>query len=125
MTEVIFKELSFKIVGLAYETFNALGSGLKEKFYGNAFEQLLKDEKIVYQRELSYPIKIRDKIIGRSFFDFLIDDKVVVELKSGNNKYKEACVQLYEYLKTSNLKLGIIIRFTKDGVKFKRILNLY
>lgn len=125
MTEVVYKELSYKLVGLAYEAFNALGSGLKEKFYGNAFEQLLMDEKIIYQRELFYPIKLRDKIIGKNFFDFLIEGKIVVELKSGSDRYKEACAQLNQYLKSSNLKLGLIIRFTKDGVKTKRILNLY
>lgn len=125
MTEVIYKELSYKIVGLAYEIFNVMGSGLKEKAYGNALEQLLKDERLNYQRELFYPIKLRNKVIGRNFFDFLIEEKIVLELKSGSDRYKEACTQLYQYLKSSDLKLGLIIRFTKDGVKTKRILNLY
>ena len=125
MTEVLYKELSYKIVGLAYEIANSLGTGLKEKMYANAFEELCKQEKIEYKREVFFPLEIRGKQIGKSFFDFLIEDKLVVELKSGSDNYKDACNQLYQYLRASNLKLGLIIRFTKDGVKTKRIPNLY
>lgn len=125
MEDIIYKNLSYKIVGLAYEIFNSIGSELKEKIYANAFEELLIREKISYKREVYYPIKINDKVIGKGFFDLFIDNKIIVELKCGNQKYKEACNQLFQYLKMSDIKLGIIIRFTKDGVKIKRIPNLY
>lgn len=124
MADLVYKELSYRIIGIAFEIYNSLGSGLKEKDYALAFEEILKQEKIVYSRELCYPLKIRDKIIARNFFDFLVDDKVVVELKAGSKQYREACVQLFEYLKVSKIKLGIIIRFTSDGVKYKRIPNI-
>jgi len=125
MSDLLYKELSYKIIGFAFKIYNTLGSGLKEKFYSDAFEELLKQESITYQRELYSPIKIREKIIARNFFDFLIDDKVLVELKSGSDKYKEVCSQTYNYLRIKGLKLGLVIRFTKDGVKSKRIPNLY
>lgn len=125
MDDLIYKDLSYKLVGLTYEIFNKIGSELKEKIYGNAFEELLKREKLKFNREVYYPLKINDKVIGRNYFDFLVEDKIVIELKSGSQKYKEACNQLFEYLKSSNLKLGLIIRFTKDGVKVKRIPNLF
>ena len=124
MVDLIYKELSYKIIGMAYEVFNSLGSGLKEKDYCNAFEELFQQDKLRYSRELYYPLKIRDKVIGRSFFDFMIEDKIVLELKVGNKNYREACSQLFEYLKLSKLKLGIVIRFTPDGVRFKRIPNI-
>lgn len=124
MADLIHKELSYKIIGIAFEIYNSLGSGLKESDYSKAFEELLKDESIKYSRELYYPLKIRDKIIARNFFDFLIDDKIIIELKCGDNHYREACSQLFEYLKVSGLELGRVIRFTKDGVKYKRIPNI-
>jgi GxxExxY protein len=125
MTELLYKELCYKITGIAFEIHNTLGSGLKEKIYADAFEEIRKDEKINYKREVYSPIKIRGKIVVKNYFDFTIEDKLVVELKSGSDKYKEVCNQLFQYLKSSNLKLGLIIRFTKDGVKTKRIPNLY
>jgi GxxExxY protein len=125
MTEIIYKELSYKVIGLAYEVFNTLGFGLKEKIYADSFEVLLQKESIRFARECHYQIKLRDVPVGNRYFDFLIDDKIIVELKVGGAKYYDAYNQLYDYLKSSGLKLGIIIRFTKDGVKTKRIPNIY
>jgi GxxExxY protein len=122
---ILYPELSYKISGLAFEVFKALGGEVKEIYYSNAFEELLKRDGIKYSRELYYPLKINGKIIGRNIFDFLIEDKVVVEVKRGYRNYYAACDQLFNYLKSSNLKLGIIIRFEKDGARIKRIPNLY
>lgn len=124
-TEFIYEDLSRKLIGLAYEVHNALGFGLKEKAYTDAFEELLKQEGLTYQRECYYPIKIREAVIGRRYFDFLVEGKIIVEFKVGSSKYYEAFNQLLEYLKHSNLKLGLILRLTQDGVKVKRIVNIY
>ncbi|MEI6498911.1 MAG: GxxExxY protein [bacterium] len=125
MVEFIHKDLTYKLLGLAYEVHNSLGFGLKEKIYADAFELLLKKELIHYQREYYYSLKIRESVVGKRFFDFLIEDKIILELKIGREKYLDAYRQLLDYLKGSNLKLGIIIRFTNDGVKVKRIPNIY
>lgn len=123
--DLIYKDLCYKLVGFAFEVQNTLGSGLKEKVYADAFEEVLKNENIRYAREYYYPIKIRDKTIARRFFDFLIEDKIIIELKVGADNYREVCNQIFEYLKASDLKLGLIFRFTKEGVKTKRIPNIY
>jgi GxxExxY protein len=125
MTDIIYKNLSFQLNGLAFEVCNGLGYGLKETVYKDAYEQLLKEEKIPYQREFYYPIKVRDKIITKRYFDFFIDEKIIIEFKIGGNKYFDGYNQLLEYLKSSGVKLGIIVRFTSDGVKIKRIPNIY
>jgi len=121
--KVIFKDLSYLLIGLAYETSNLLGEGLPEKDYKEAFSQLLKKANIRYIKEWYCPIKIDDKIITRRYFDFLVEDKIIIEFKVGNRGYHSAYRQLMDYLKTSKYRLGMIIRFTLDGVKFKRILN--
>jgi len=123
--EIIYKELSYQLIGLGYKVFNELGFGLSEKIYSVAYEKLLIDGKIPYQREAYCAIKINNELIAKNYFDFLIDEKIVVELKVGDRQYKDVCSQLLKYLKASNLKLGIIIRFMRDGVKVKRIINLY
>lgn len=124
MTDLIYKELCYKLTGLAFEIYLSIGGELKEKVYANALEELLKRENLVYKREVYYPIKINNKVIGKNYFDFLIDEKIVVELKKGSAGYLQACNQLSNYLKLSDLKLGLIIRFTKDGARAKRIVNI-
>ena len=125
MAEFIHKELSYKLVGLTYEVYNTLGFGLLEKVYGNSFEELLKKEGIPYQREVYCSLKIRDVVVAKRYFDFIIDGKIVLEFKVGGGKYYDAYRQLLDYLKSSDMKLGIIIRFTREGVKVKRIPNIY
>ena len=123
--ELIYKDLCYKLTGFAYEVDNTIGFGFAEKVYSDAFEELLKNNHIVYRREVYYPLKIGDKTIAQSYFDFLIEDKIVVELKVGGYKFKSVFQQIFQYLKISKLKLGMIIRFTENGVLIKRIPNLY
>lgn len=59
------------------------------------------------------------------FFDFLYENKIVIELKQGEVFSKNNINQIYAYLKAKKLKLGLLINFTKKGIKFKRIVNLY
>ena len=61
--------------------------------------------------------------IGKCFFDFLIEDKIILEIKKDNNFSRKHIEQVHSYLKTAGLKLGIIANFTKEGIKYKRILN--
>ena len=124
MAEIVYKDLSYKIIGIAFRVNGLLGSGLEEKVYQNAFEEYLKEEKVVYERELYCTIKINEKIISKKYFDFLIDEKIIVEIKTGVRDYRDACSQVFHYLKMSKLRLGLLIRFTKDGVKVKRIPNI-
>ena len=84
----------------------------------------LSKKKITHKRELYAPIKIAGELVAKRYFDFLIDDKIIVEIKVGNYSYKKVCTQLFQYLKQEDYKLGLIIRFNKNGVTSKRIPNL-
>ena len=125
MGDLLYEDLCYKLTGLAYKIDNQFGFGFEEKFYSDAFEKLLIKENISYKREVYSTLKIEGEIIKKHYFDFLIEDKLIIELKSNERKYKDVCSQLFQYLKASKLKLGLVIRFTKDGVKTKRIPNLY
>ena len=124
MQELLFKELSYKIVGLAFKIDNQIGYGQTEKVYADALEKLLIQEQLPYQRELYAPIKIDGQLVAKRYYDFLIDDKIIIEIKVGNYAYKEVCSQLFQYLKSNSYKLGLIIRFNRAGVSVKRIPNL-
>ncbi|MCX6810368.1 MAG: GxxExxY protein [Candidatus Berkelbacteria bacterium] len=125
MTDLIFKDLSYKLTGIAYKVNDLVGHGQNEKVYADAFAILLEKENIDFSRELYFPIKVEEKVVKKYFFDFLIENKVIVELKANDANYKQVCSQIFRYLKTSEKKLGMIYRFTKTGVRTKRIPNLY
>jgi len=122
---LVYPELSYKVVGLIYKINDQIGFGQSERVYSDAIEKLLVKEDIVYQKEQYYPIKIDGELVAKKYFDFLIDDKIILELKVGDFRYKQACSQLFHYLKSSGKKLGLIARFTKNGVKIKRIPCFY
>jgi len=125
MTELLFKELSYQLTGLVYEIDNTVGYGQNEKTYCDCFEELLQRENISYKKEIYFPLKINNKLIKKYYFDFLVDDKIVVEFKISDKNYKNVCTQIFQYLKSSEKRLGIVFRFMPDGVRTKRIPNYY
>lgn len=122
MSHIIYKELSYKIVGILFEVDNKLGHGLREKSYETAIAADLKEKEINFQEQLKVNFYYKCKIIRKLFIDFLIEDKIVLEIKIGDNYNKENISQVYEYLKAKNLRLAIIANFTKNGVKTKRVI---
>lgn len=121
--EIIYKDLSYKIVGAMFEVFNELGYGYQEKHYERAVEKIFIDQEINYKRQLPYSIIFRGEKIGIYYLDFLVENKIIVELKKGNYFFRKNINQVKEYLKVTGLKLALIINFTSYGIKILRILN--
>jgi GxxExxY protein len=82
--KVIYKELSYKIVGVLYDVYNELGFGYQEKFYEKAIAEGLDGINIYYLRQAPYQIVFRSEIIGRNYIDFVIENKIVLEIKRGD-----------------------------------------
>ena len=120
--EIVFKELSYVITGLLFKTHRELGICRNEKQYGDFFENLLKNENIIYLREL--PVDSVNEIRPRCIVDFLIDNKIVLEFKAKNFLTKEDFIQTKRYLVTMNLQLGILVNFRQTRLSPKRVLNL-
>jgi len=123
MVDLLYPKLSYLIVGKLYEVYNELSFGHKEKVYQKAFAELLSEVKIPYKRELYFPILFKEKVMSKYYFDFLINDKIIVELKVANDFYQKDINQLLSYFKHKGYKLGILAIFTKDRLKYKRIAN--
>lgn len=123
--KVVYPELSYKIVGVLYEVGNELNGDLQEKYYQKAIESILTEKDIPFKSQVPYNIAIKGKVIGRYFLDFLIDDKIVLEIKKGDRFAGRNIKQVKGYLARTSLKLGILANFTTKGVKHMRILNLY
>ena len=123
-TDLVYPELSYEIVGCAYEVWDELGSGHLEKIYQRSLAIVFRNKKMKFQEQVYYSLKFRNEIVGKGFLDFLVGEKIIVELKKDGIFSKSHIEQVLNYLKLSNLKLAILINFTKEGVKFKRIINI-
>lgn len=122
--DLLYPELSYQIVGCAYDVFNEIGFGHPEKFYQRAFAEALKKKNLPFTEQHYFPIKFNDKIIGKMFFDFLVDEKVLIELKKNAHFSKQNIDQVNQYLKTTSLQLAILINFSSTGVIYKRMVNI-
>lgn len=120
---IIYKDLSYKIVGILFDVYNELGYGYLEKIYEKAVKNGFDLEKIKYKQQAAYKITYKDKVVGRCFLDFIVEDKIVLELKKGGYFSKKNIEQVRTYLQTTGMKLAILANFTPHGVKFIRVLN--
>lgn len=120
---LVYPDLSFKIIGCAYEVFNQLGSGHKEIVYHKALALAFKEQNLDFKEELYFPVEFKGTVVGRNYFDFLVDSKVVVEIKSLSRFSKAHFDQTKNYLNISELKLALLIIFGNDGVQCKRVVN--
>ena len=115
-SDLVYPELSYRIIGILFEVYNELGPGLQEKYYQRAVASRLRKIKVKFSEQQKVNLTFKGQHIGHYFLDFLIDSKVVLELKRGNRFLKQNIEQIYAYLKVAKLRLGIIANFTSSGV---------
>ena len=120
---IIFKEESYKIIGLCMEVHNQLGKGFNEIVYGDALEIEFIDNKVNYSREIKYSISYKGNILPHKYkADFIVDDKIIIEIKAIECLNSAHTKQTLNYLAVSKLKLGLLINFGEDSLKYKRIV---
>jgi len=101
-----------------------LGYGYQEKYYQKAIAITFKENEIKFKEQVFTPLEFKGQKIGGYYLDFLIEDKLILEIKKGERFSKTNIEQVYAYLKRFNLRLGIIANFTKEGLRYKRIINI-
>ena len=121
--KIIEPELTNKIVGAAFSVFNKIGPGLSEKDYQQAFVAELKFLNIIFEKEKQLLLGAIAPYEIKRFADFLVAASIIVELKVVHKLGYAHVKQILAYLRAAGLKLGILIYFTSDGVKYRRILN--
>ncbi len=115
--KIIYPELSYAITGICFNVHNKLGRYAREKQYADFLEKKLNETKISFERE--YNIKNTGNIV-----DFLIDNKIILELKAKKFIIKEDYYQLQRYLQILNFKLGMIVNFRNRYLKPIRIIKI-
>ena len=120
MGKIKHEVLSYKIRGACYEVYNTLGPGYKESIYHNALAREFKTRKIRFTEKARIPILYKNEKVGMYEPDFIIDDKVLIEVKAVSNMTKLFDLQLYYYLKGTKYEVGFLVNFGEEKIQIKR-----
>ena len=120
--DLVFEELTERIIGLAIIVHKELGPGLLENTYKQCLAYELKKANIKFQLEVNCPIIYKEVQISCGFrIDLLVEDKIVIELKCVDKIIPIHEAQLLTYMKLLNKRVGLVINFNekllKDGIK--------
>ncbi|RED22013.1 GxxExxY protein [Flavobacterium cutihirudinis] len=123
MSELYLREESYKIIGICMEVHKILGKGHSEKVYGDALEYEFQRNEIPYNRELRYNIVYKEIVLPSYYFaDFVVFDEIILELKAIAILTTSEIKQTLNYLAASKNKLGLLVNFGEDSLKYKRII---
>ncbi|OGZ78609.1 MAG: hypothetical protein A2528_01290 [Candidatus Staskawiczbacteria bacterium RIFOXYD2_FULL_37_9] len=122
MAELLYPDLSYKLNGILFKVHNNLGQFRGEKEYGDLIENYLKESGVNYEREKTLPVSFENDQ-QRNRVDFLIEDKIILELKAKRFVEKEDYYQVKRYLEALNKSLGILVNFRRKYITPKRIVN--
>ncbi len=123
MSNIIYKDESYKLMGILFDIHNNLGKGFLEIVYKDAIEYELEKSKIFFEREKEYSIKYKDVFLKHKFYaDFVVFDKIILELKCCKSITDSHIAQAMNYLMVSGNKLAIIANFNNDYLEYKRII---
>ncbi len=112
-----------KIIGLSMEVHKVLGNGFQEVIYQRALEIEFARNNIPFKREFEMPIKYKNEQIGTRRVDFLLYDKISVELKALTKLEPVHFAQAINYLEAYNLEIGLLLNFGSASLEIKRLLN--
>nr|WP_321410879.1 GxxExxY protein [uncultured Carboxylicivirga sp.] len=122
--ELLFKDEAYKIIGAAMEVHRELKNGFLEPVYQEALAKEFNIQNIPFERESLINIYYKGEILGKYYkADFICYNEIIIELKALSDLTNEHESQLINYLKATNMKLGILINFGKPSLQYKRIIN--
>lgn len=110
-------------MGILFDVHATLGNRYQEKYYQRAVEVAFDKANIRYEKQISVCLSYAGKNIGKYILDFIVENKIVVELKTVPSFSKEDIRQVLGYLKSTGLPLGILANFSSPMLTYKRILN--
>ena len=123
MSELKYKETTEKIIGAAMRVHAALGNGFQEVIYQRSLAIEFTDIKVPFEREFNMKVYYKNIEVGERRVDFLVDGKIMVELKALVNLESVHLAQAKNYLEAYNVEVGLLINFGTQSLQFKRLEN--
>lgn len=121
--KVLFRELSYEIVAAAIQVWKTLGYGFLEKVYENALAIELQQRGILAEQQRPIKVYYNGRIVGDYVADIVVDDQIILELKSAKAIDTVHLAQTLNYLKATGMRLGIVLNFGPDKLDFKRVVR--
>jgi GxxExxY protein len=123
MTELLYKELTFAVIGAALEVHTILGSGFLEAVYQAALEREFTLRRIPFEKRVKLPVSYKDIWIGEYETDFIIDGKFIVEIKAVSNFHSQHQVQAMHYLAATGCRLALLLNFGTGSLEHRRVIK--
>jgi GxxExxY protein len=123
MVELIYKELTFAIIGAAMEVHRILGSGFLEAVSQAALERELTLRGIPFERKVKLPVTYKDITVGEYEADLIIDGKFIVEIKAVSKFNASHQAQAMHYLAATGLRLALLLNFGTGSLEHRRVMK--
>jgi GxxExxY protein len=123
MAELLCKELTFAIIGAAMEVHRLLGPGFLEAVYQKALARELRDRDIPFQEQVHLPIIYKGDLVGDYIADFVIDGKIIVEIKAVSRHNSAHQAQAIHYLTATGLRLALLLNFGAVSLQHHRVIK--
>ena len=120
--KILYKDLSYKIVGLAIQVRRELGFGFLEKVYENALMVLLEENGIEAKQQFPIKVSFHGRIVGDYVADILVENQIILELKAQDKIVDIHKAQTLNYLRATGLRLAILLNFGKDRLEHERLV---
>jgi GxxExxY protein len=124
-SKILYKDESFAIVGACMKVHRALGAGFLEAVYEEVLEKEFQSQKIPYKRQVKLDLYYEGVKLKKQYrADFICYDTIIIEIKAVNQIPSVFYAQLQNFLKCTNMELGILINFGTPSLTYKRIVNI-
>lgn len=122
---MLYEDLTGKILESCFEVSKELGCGFIESVYEKALLVALKQKGLKVDCQVPLEVKFRGVIVGEFYADLLVEGKVLVELKAVNNFANEHFAQILNYLKATEIEVGLIVNFGNPKLEYRRFNNRF
>lgn len=119
---LVYEDVSYKIRGCFFTVYNTLGFGHKESVYQKALAVELKKENVPFEQEKPLSVLYNGKVVGAYRPDFIVEDKILIELKAQDFLLKDNETQLLHYLKSTGYMLGFLVNFGARKLDIRRMI---
>ena len=123
MDDFLYKDLTYKVIGLAMDLHSNLGNGFLEAVYENGLLNELEEAGVKAESQVPLEVIYKGKVLGQYRADMIVEDKIILELKTANFISDAHRAQLIGYLNTTGYKVGLLINFGAPSLEHERLVN--